>query len=233
MARGEERADDRRSAALDVSLPSVALLLTFTVATLVTRGGLGSRAEHMGWWFFAISGAALAGLAGTSTLLWLARRGREIPGSVTLLFAILPWLTGLGGLRFGMHRLVDAGTGGVRGLRRGERQRGVWCDPLDGSAERDRNRVGAAHGARGSTARADDRRRHLGAGRMRRTGARDRRGGRRQSDAPTTRRSARGLGRGCRSSRRAISEPTVSGDGIAVYQRSHRLPSRTASMAPS
>lgn len=108
MPRGDEHTGEtRESAVLEVALPWVALVLVATVAMLVV-GDVDDRARSMGWWFFAVSGAGLTGLAGTCTLLWLRRRGRNVPVAITLSFATLPWLTGLGGMRFGMHRVEQA-----------------------------------------------------------------------------------------------------------------------------
>ena len=103
MPRGEERRDEAESASLEVALPIVALLVFGALA--LVGADFEDRAQSMRGWFFGVSGAAVTGLAGTCTLLWLRRRGRDVPLVFVLFFAVLPWLTGLAGLRWGMHRL--------------------------------------------------------------------------------------------------------------------------------
>jgi len=93
---------------LEIALPLVALALFGIIAILLSP--LRERVESMRDWFWIVSGAGVAALATTCTLLWLRRRGRRIPAAVTVFSALLPWLAGLGGMRYGMHQagqLID------------------------------------------------------------------------------------------------------------------------------
>lgn len=104
MVRGEDERGERQSALLEIALPIVGIGVVAVLAILTGDIPLGHRANDMGWWFFAISGAAVTGIAGTATLLWLKRQGWRVPVAILLVFATLPWLAGLGGMRFGLHQ---------------------------------------------------------------------------------------------------------------------------------
>lgn len=105
MPRGEKQSRERKAALVEIALPMVSVSVMFALALLL-GDELRDRIPSMGWWFYAVSAAGISGLAGVCVLLWLARQGRNVPVALTIFVATLPWITGLGGMRFGM-RMVD------------------------------------------------------------------------------------------------------------------------------